>query len=143
MRVALTFWFTCCLAAISAMSAPAESPTTQPASEIERLEREVMDNLRALPVGKGTVDDLNLPEDFRRRVADRALRVSYEQRFRIIVPDAASRAGTTSAPALTPSSSLPTKPASRPTGRVIWSSGGLITILIIAMAARRKRRKNS
>lgn len=88
------------------------------------------------------MDDLNLPEDFRRRVADRALRVSYEQRFRIVVPDAAAPAGTTTAPSITPSTPLPSKPTTPPSGRVIWSSGGLITILIVAMAARRKRRKN-
>ncbi len=101
-----------------------------------------MDNLRAQPVGKGTVDDLNLPEDFRRRVADRALRVSYEQRFRIVVPDAAGPASSTTAPTIPPSNPLPTKPVQPPSGRVIWSSGGLIIILIIAMAARRKRRQN-
>lgn len=142
MRFATLFLLTFCLASTSSSSTLAQSPTTQPASEIERLEREVMDNLRAQPIGKGTVDDLNLPEEFRRRVADRALRVSYEQRFRIVVPDAAGSSGTTTAPAVTPSNPLPTKPARPPSGRVIWSSGGLIAILIAAMAARRRRRRN-
>lgn len=142
MRFTICFLLTISLAAASSSSALAQAPATQPASEVERLEREVMDNLRAQPIGKGTVDDLNLPEEFRRRVADRALRVSYEQQFRIVVPDAAPQNATTSGPANTPSSPLPAKPATPPSGRVVWSSGGLITILIIAMAARRKRRKN-
>jgi len=47
----------------------------------------VLANLRAEPCGAGTVADLCLPEPFLRRVADRVLRASYVERFRVIIAD--------------------------------------------------------
>ncbi len=49
------------------------------------VEDEVLGNIRAQTIGPATVADLPLPEDFLRRVTDRIVRSSYEERFRIVV----------------------------------------------------------
>lgn len=51
------------------------------------LEMEVLENIRNQPLGDGTVADLALPEEFLRRVADRIVRSSFEERYRIVVKD--------------------------------------------------------
>jgi len=48
---------------------------------------EVLENIRNQPLGDGTVADLALPEDFLKRVADRIVRSSFEERYRIVVED--------------------------------------------------------
>jgi hypothetical protein len=53
-----------------------------------QIEGEVIENVKRQPLGDGTVDDLALPADFVRRVADRIVRASFEERYRIIVHDA-------------------------------------------------------
>ncbi len=80
------------LGAVILLTAPisAQAQTSQPS-----IQDQVLNNLRQSPVGEHTLDALNLPEDYLRRVADRILRNSYEQQFRIVVPDGASA---TSAP---------------------------------------------
>jgi len=50
-------------------------------------EDEVLANLRAQPCAGGTVADLELPEPYLRRVADRVLRASYVERFHVIIAD--------------------------------------------------------
>jgi len=47
----------------------------------------VLANLRAQPCAGGTVADLELPEPYLRRVADRVLRASYVERFHVIIAD--------------------------------------------------------
>jgi hypothetical protein len=47
----------------------------------------VLDNLKHEPLGSGTVEDLATPDDFLRRVADRVVRASFEERYRIVVKD--------------------------------------------------------
>ncbi len=54
----------------------------------EDIEREVLDNVKHQPLGSGTVEDLEMPDDFLRRVADRVVRASFEERYRIVVQDA-------------------------------------------------------
>lgn len=49
---------------------------------------EVRKNIQDQPLGDGTVADLALPEEFLRRVADRIVRSSFEERYRIVVKDA-------------------------------------------------------
>jgi hypothetical protein len=56
------------------------------------VELEVLGNIRAQALGPGTVADLELPEDFLRRVADHVIRQSFEERYRIVVPDAPAAA---------------------------------------------------
>jgi hypothetical protein len=53
-----------------------------------QIEGEVIENVKRQPLGDGTVEDLALPADFVRRVADRIVRASYEERYRIVVRDA-------------------------------------------------------
>lgn len=49
------------------------------------FQNEVVDNIRRQPIGGHTVDDLNLPEEFLRRLADRIICSSFEETFRIVV----------------------------------------------------------
>ena len=79
-----------------AAGAQSQAPPPTPAE----LEKEVRDNVVNQPLGDGTVADLSLPEEFLRRVADRIVRSSYEERYRIVVKDAE-----TAAPAASPDSS--------------------------------------
>ncbi|MBI5761902.1 MAG: hypothetical protein HZA51_00085 [Planctomycetes bacterium] len=51
-----------------------------------------MENIRHQPLGGGTVDDLNLPDEFLRRAADRIIRQSYEERHRAVLPDGLTKA---------------------------------------------------
>jgi len=59
------------------------------------IEREVQENIRNQALGDGTVADLALPEEFLRRVADRIVRSSFEERYRIVVKDAETPASVT------------------------------------------------
>jgi hypothetical protein len=49
------------------------------------IEMEVRENVLNQPLGDGTVADLALPEEFLSRVADRIVRSSFEERYRIVV----------------------------------------------------------
>jgi len=72
------------------------TPQTESTGQLE----EVMANVRAQSLGKGTVDDLALPEDLLRRLSDRILRRSFEDHFRIVVDaPAASSVPLTAEPA--------------------------------------------
>lgn len=52
------------------------------------IEEEVLSNLRNQPIGEHqTVADLQLPDPFLRVVADRVIRSSFEQRYRMVVSD--------------------------------------------------------
>ena len=70
--------------------APFSPQAAQGAPEVptpEAIEQEVVENVKHQPLGLGTVEDLAMPEDFLRRVADRIVRSSYEERYRIVVKD--------------------------------------------------------
>jgi len=69
------------------LASAAQTPQSQPTPA--ELEIEVRENVRNQPLGDGTVADLALPEEFLRRVADRIVRSSYEERYRIVVDDVA------------------------------------------------------
>ncbi len=75
-------------------------PETPPVS----IEQEVLDNVKNQALGKGTVADLELPDEFLRRVGDRIIRESFENRYRIVVPDPK------------PQDAVPEQNASRPVG---------------------------
>ncbi|MBX3404719.1 MAG: hypothetical protein KF699_15010 [Phycisphaeraceae bacterium] len=69
-------------------------PHTPPAAQVgpvaaRAVEAEVRGNVLAQPFGSGTVADLALPDSFVRRVADRAIIDSYNERFRVVEDDAA------------------------------------------------------
>jgi hypothetical protein len=54
---------------------------------------EVLANVENQPLGAGRVADLDLPEDLLRRLSDRILRSSFEERFRIVVDAPAAQGG--------------------------------------------------
>ncbi len=74
------------LGAQSATPAPTRPQEPTPG----QIEQEVLENVEHQPLGDGTLEDLALPEAFLRRVADRIVRASYEQRYRIVVEDEGS-----------------------------------------------------
>jgi hypothetical protein len=76
------------LLAALALLVPLAQQGDQPVPTPAQLEEEVIENVRRQPLGDGTVEDLALPADFVRRVADRIVRASYEERYRIVVRDA-------------------------------------------------------
>lgn len=72
--------------------APSDPPPliaapVEPEVRTVSIEDEVLGNLRSQPIGPATLDDLALPEDFLKRVGDRVIRASFEERYRIVVPD--------------------------------------------------------
>jgi hypothetical protein len=73
----------------------------EPSAPQVSIEEEVLSNVKGQQIGPATVADLALPDDFLRRVGDRVIRTSYEERFRIVVPDPTPDAtkATTSEPA--------------------------------------------
>lgn len=70
------------------------------------VENEVLGNIRNQRIGEHTVADLNLPEAFLRRVADRIIRESFWERHRVVV-----RRGSTDAPGEAPSGAPATTPS--------------------------------
>ncbi len=80
-------------------------PAGEAAANTNPRRDEVVANIQAQTLGAGTVADLALPDDFLRRMADRILRQSFEERFRIVVAgDAATAAAPTPTPTPTPES---------------------------------------
>lgn len=59
------------------------------------VEDEVLENLRGQELGPAAVRDLKLPEPFLRRVADRVIRTSFRERYRVVIaqPNAAVPVG--------------------------------------------------
>ncbi len=51
------------------------------------VEQEVLQQVQQQPIGSHTVAALNLPQDFLRRVVDRIIRSSYQQRYHVVVQD--------------------------------------------------------
>ena len=90
------------------------------------LEAEVRDNILNQRLGDGPVADLALPDEFLRRVADRIVRSSYEERYRIVVKDAEA----------------PTSLPSKGSGQTIWIAlfAAAVALLAVGWAsiARRK-----
>ena len=69
-------------------------PHTPPAAQLgpvaaRAVEAEVRGNVLSQAFGSGTVADLALPDSFVRRVADRAIIDSYNERFRLVEEDSA------------------------------------------------------
>src|SRR5262249_59001295 len=58
-----------------------------PARTSQSVEDEVQANIRRERIGERTVDDDALPEAFLRRVADRVIRATYQQRYRVVIDD--------------------------------------------------------
>lgn len=65
-------------------AAPTPAPPPGP------FERQVIQSLREQPIDAARIEDLNLPDEFLRRLADRIIRASYQRHFRAVVRDPAS-----------------------------------------------------
>jgi hypothetical protein len=103
--MSLTFVLLCAVIAVrSADTSYSAAPTTSPpCAQIApsgagsavpatpgSLEEEVVANLKQQKIGSATLADLDLPEEYLKRVAGRILRASFEENFRIVVPDVPS-----------------------------------------------------
>jgi hypothetical protein len=66
---------------------PRQDQNATPPPPAVSIEAEVLGQLKNQPLAKGTVDDLALPDEYLKRVADRIIRSTYEARYRIVVPD--------------------------------------------------------
>ena len=97
---------------ISAAQTPRHLPTPG------ELEIEVRENVRNQPLGDGTVADLALPEEFLARVADRIVRSSYEERYRIVVADVAVP--------------VPVPEAAGDESRTLWIALGAAAVAVLA-----------
>lgn len=75
-------------------------PTTQPPPYVA-VEQEVIENVLNQRIGDHTVADLDLPRDFVEIVADRIIRESFEQRYRVVVADGANAANSVAPPRTT------------------------------------------
>lgn len=73
-----------CLVAMSARAQDANAP---PAAPEVSVEDEVLANLHALDLGPVKLEALAMPDDYLRRVATRVIQSSFEDQFRIVVPD--------------------------------------------------------
>jgi len=80
------------------------------------VENEVLANIQAQPLGTTTVQALALPLPFLRRVADRVIRASYEERYRMVV-------GGPSVTPLSPAADGPEPPGPAPSERVTVGPG--------------------
>jgi hypothetical protein len=69
-------------------TAQAEPHVHAPPSDPDiSIEDEVLQNLQNLQLGPVTVADLDPPKEFLRRVSDRIIRSSFEDRYRIVLAD--------------------------------------------------------
>jgi len=70
-------------------SAQTPNVAVQPSAddEIDAVEQEVLDNILQQPVGDTTLESLDLPLPFLRRVAGRIIRSSYQHRYHVVVED--------------------------------------------------------
>lgn len=124
--------------AISAQSSKPDAPAHDPAhlspehagpSQPEEVEAEVRRNIAAQSIGPATIADLELPEEFLRRVTDRVVRASYEERYRIVVRDDAASAPRTTEP-----------PPVSTWSQMIWIGVGAlaVTLMLTVWTQRRK-----
>jgi hypothetical protein len=91
-------WLVLALAAAQ-RGAPSAGPAAgAPATPIQ----EVVQNLRAEPLGAGMLEDLSIPDELLQRIADRILRESFEQHFRAVLRASAESPGADAGPGAGP-----------------------------------------
>jgi hypothetical protein len=74
----------------SAANTPPAALARQQGLSDEAVRAEVIGNISRQAVGPYSVANLNIPDDFLRREADRIIRASFEEQFRIVVRDVAA-----------------------------------------------------
>ncbi|HKQ47370.1 MAG TPA: hypothetical protein VJZ71_04795 [Phycisphaerae bacterium] len=120
-----------------AQTAPGPGPQSSPS-----IEQDLLTRLKGQPIGQGTLESLDVPEVFLRRVADRIIRMDYQKRYRMVLrgdaapSEPAGDSGKTSATGSSPTSS--SAPVRR---RTVFGIAGGGLILVIALVARRRRRE--
>lgn len=119
------------------------------------IEQEIRANILNQTVGSASVADLGLPDEFVRRFADRVVRSSFEDRYRIVVasapstqPDATPSASTpalTNTPSATPPPTTPatTKQTNAKVELFVIMGGAIVVIILAATAVRRAKSKGS
>lgn len=119
------------------------------------IEDEVLENLRGQELGPAMVRDLKLPEPFLRRVADRVIRTTFRERYRMVIVQPSlsatagrrdSRGGSTGAGAVgssaIPAAERASDDRSSVGSRLAWGAGGFVVVLAAVYIAllRRGRR---
>lgn len=127
-----------CFLALSRAQQDAAAAPEKPAVSIED---EVLGNLEGLQIGPIHVADLALPEDFMRRISDRIIRSSFEDRYRIIVPDPKPAEGQRAVLATAPAAVGQPPIRRRPAWIVATSLG--VTGVVAGILLSRRRRANA
>jgi len=120
-----------------------ETTSAQSADSADSMEEQVLRNLREQPVGAHTLADFHLPEPYLRRVADRVIRSAFEERFRIVVPDATTQPADIPLEARAASQPAPTDSHPSQIADMRWMAGLATVAALIAagtILARRRRK---
>lgn len=125
-----------------AQTAPGPDPQLSPS-----IEQDLLTRLKGQPIGQGTLESVDVPDEFLRRVADRIIRMDYQKRYRMVLRSDVAHADSsshtaepTTAPGSTPTTSSHEYPMSIRT--LFGVSGGAGLVILIAVVARRRRRKD-
>lgn len=103
----------------------------------EAVEREVRENIRRQAVGHHSLEEFNLPPAFISRMADRIIRSSFEERYRIVVDDGSSggerATGATTDPSATSDAEPGIDAAAAPSRIGLYLSGAVVLVSGAAM----------
>lgn len=127
--------------ALLAAAGPLQEPKSAPEKPAISVEDEVLRNIKDQPLGSGTVADLGLPDEFLKRVSDRVIRASFEERYRIVVPDQPPASAMPDAAATKPPKDASFQPPSAVNlplviGLIVLA--GLIVFLVIIARSRKE-----
>ncbi len=91
-------WAWTAAVAVSGASGLGQATPDRSLAELGSIEREVRDNVLRQSIGPLTVETLALPDEFLRRIVDRVIRVSYQDRYHVVARDPASDSATEESP---------------------------------------------
>jgi hypothetical protein len=114
-----------------------EAHGTQPSISVED---EVLGNLRGQPLGVGKVEDLALPEAYLRRVGDRIIRSSFEERWRIVLPDAEVAKNAEASRAAAHVGAAAPEAQREWLAPLLYGVGALVVVFVVLVATTRKKR---
>ncbi|MFQ5430427.1 MAG: hypothetical protein ACE5E1_08975 [Phycisphaerae bacterium] len=107
------------------------------------VEETVLRRIKQQPVGSQTLDALGLPDAFLRRVGDRIIRMSYQQRFRVVGEPRTAPAGP---PQTAVDRQAPETNAAPRWSQRLYLAGGCLTaaaVVCLLLLRRRRRRVTS